>query len=118
LREFSLTKQDRLRSSKDYARLRSGAKKIENSEFIIVHKTNVLNHSRLGITVSKKVGCAVVRNRIKRTVREFFRTNRFLIFESVDINVISKPSAALRSNHILMKSLKEIFLRIDKKINY
>ncbi|WP_459924155.1 ribonuclease P protein component [Desulfatiferula olefinivorans] len=117
MREFSLTKHDRLLRSKDYSGLRSGGKKIETDEFIIVYKNNMLKNSRLGITVSKKVGCAVVRNRIKRTVREFFRTNRFLIVESVDMNVISKRSAGSQNNHTLMKSLNEAFIRIDKKIN-
>lgn len=66
----------------------------------------------MGITVSKKVGCAVKRNRIKRIVREFFRQNRFLIFESVDMNMIAKKSAAFKTNHHLMKSLKDVVIKI------
>lgn len=113
MREFSLTKNDKLLKSRDYNNLRLGGKKIENNEFILIHKNNVLKNSRLGITVSKKVGCAVERNRIKRIIREFFRTNRFLIFKRVDINIIAKKSAAFENTHNLLKSLEKVFIKID-----
>jgi ribonuclease P protein component len=48
---------------------------------------------RVGITVSKKVGNAVTRNRIKRLVREFVRRNEFVPVEC-DVVVIAKRSAA------------------------
>ena len=44
--------------------------------------------SRLGITVTRKVGCAVVRNRAKRLVREAFRRLPGLLPEGVDMVVI------------------------------
>jgi ribonuclease P protein component len=46
--------------------------------------------SRLGITVSKKVGSAVQRNRIRRLVREFFRLNRSRLCTPQDIVIIAK----------------------------
>lgn len=48
---------------------------------------------RLGITVSKKVGTAVVRNRIKRLVREFARTTPGWVPTDVDVVVIAKRNA-------------------------
>lgn len=48
---------------------------------------------RLGITVTKKVGNAVVRNRIKRVVREVFRRNRALFPLSTDVVFIAKQGA-------------------------
>jgi ribonuclease P protein component len=46
--------------------------------------------TRLGITVSRKVGNAVKRNRIKRWIREVFRSHPALFSERVDIVVIAK----------------------------
>ena len=48
---------------------------------------------RLGITTSRKVGNAVVRNRVKRRVREWFRRSRFSIAAGSELLVIARPAA-------------------------
>jgi ribonuclease P protein component len=50
--------------------------------------------SRLGITVSRKVGRAVVRNRVKRQVREWFRVRRHSLDAGLDWVVIGRSAAA------------------------
>jgi ribonuclease P protein component len=50
--------------------------------------------SRIGITTSRRVGGAVVRNRVKRLVREFFRRHQHRIVPAQDVLVIARPSAA------------------------
>jgi ribonuclease P protein component len=52
--------------------------------------------SRLGITVSKKVGSAAERNRIRRLVREFFRLNRSRLSTPQDIVIIAKRNITRR----------------------
>ena len=49
---------------------------------------------RIGITASRKVGGAVVRNRFKRRVRDWFRRSRAQLPEDVDVVVIARPGAA------------------------
>jgi ribonuclease P protein component len=49
---------------------------------------------RLGVTVSRRVGSAVVRTRVKRRVREWFRRNRGVFPPGKDVVVIARPSAA------------------------
>ena len=49
---------------------------------------------RLGITVSRKVGGAVVRNRVKRQVREWFRRSRAKLRTGIDVVVIGRSAAA------------------------
>jgi len=53
--------------------------------------------SRIGITVSRKVGNAVIRNRIKRYVREVFRRIQHDVDPVQDILVIARPTAATAS---------------------
>ena len=49
---------------------------------------------RLGITVSRRVGNAVVRNRLKRRVREWYRRERSALASGLDLVVIARPAAA------------------------
>ena len=49
---------------------------------------------KFGFAVSRKVGTAVVRNRVKRYLREFYRTHRAWIDEDTHIVVVARPAAA------------------------
>lgn len=55
---------------------------------------NGLDHPRLGLTVSRKVGGAVVRNRIRRRLREAYRHNKDRFPPGYDVVIGVKPSAA------------------------
>ena len=53
-------------------------------------------HSRLGLTASRKVGGAVVRNRVKRLLREWFRLHRHELRDDWDLVIIARrPPAGL-----------------------
>ncbi len=54
---------------------------------IIDMKKTMRPHARLGLTVSKKYGCAAKRNRFKRLVREAFRLNPAYTQINFDLNV-------------------------------
>lgn len=82
-----------LRKRAEFIQLASAKHKITVSGFLIVWQKNDLKVARLGLTVSKKVGSAVLRNKIKRYVREYFRRVR-LKLPIVDINVIARHESA------------------------
>ncbi len=50
--------------------------------------------SRIGLVVSRRVGKAHDRNRVKRRVREFFRTRRLALSAKLEVVVVAKPGAA------------------------
>ena len=63
---------------------------------------------RLGITVSRRVGNAVVRNRIKRGVREWFRHSRRGLRPGTDLVVIARRAAAALSGSEIAAALDDL----------
>jgi ribonuclease P protein component len=60
---------------------------------------------RLGITASRRVGPSVVRSRVKRRIREWFRTHRCELPEREDIVVIARTAAASASHAAFEREL-------------
>jgi ribonuclease P protein component len=98
----------RLRKRSEFLDLREAAQKFASRGILVVWQVNNREHARLGVTVSKKIGCAVIRNRIKRFVRETFRSNRSLL-PAVDLNVIARSDAASMDFHDLKRELLKAF---------
>lgn len=79
-----------LRKRRDFQQVTYSGQKQYSKHYIIIQKNNALGYKRLGITASKKIGCAVKRNRAKRIIREIFRLNYNQFPESTDILFIAK----------------------------
>ena len=72
------------------------------------------NHSatnRVGLTVSKKLGCAVVRNRVRRRLREVYRLNEHLFAPGWDIVVVAR-SRCIKAD---FQKLTDAYLSLAEK---
>jgi ribonuclease P protein component len=90
----SFPKGARIRRRSEFLNLSRKGKRINAPNFLIITRPNSRGETRLGITVSGKVGNAVVRNRVKRLIRECFRQYRNRIMPSKDVLIIARKGAA------------------------
>jgi len=83
----------RIRKRADFVRLQRGYRGKKTAHFIVIFAASRETQGRLGITVSRRVGCSVERNRVKRRVREFFRLHRNELQPAHDLLVIARTGA-------------------------
>jgi ribonuclease P protein component len=89
---LSLPKSARLLKRRQFLTMKAaGSVKTGVGAFTVVGRPNGLGFNRLGLTMTKKSGPAVVRNRLKRVVREFFRTHRASWLQGYDLLFIARP---------------------------
>jgi ribonuclease P protein component len=109
--QYSFSKDERLRQRLDFQLvLRRGSRR-HTEHFIVVLRPNALQCSRLGITVSRKVGNAVKRNRVKRWLREFFRLHKPRLPASHDLVIIAKQGAATLAYADVRRELASVLLK-------
>lgn len=105
----------RLRSGRDYQRVYRRRAAVSDTLLLVHACENDLGHPRLGLSVSRKVGNAVVRNRWKRIVREVFRLHRSRLPLGVDLVV--SPRAGEKSDFAAVEaSLVALAGRASKKL--
>lgn len=91
-----------------YAKGRSGV-----SPYLVVYvRPNRRGYNRLGVTVSTKLGHAVVRNRVRRRLREIFRLNQDKLTQGYDMIVVARTRAV----HAEYRELDRAFLRTCGKL--
>ncbi len=83
--------------------------------FTLITCGNPNGAKRLGITVTKKTGNAVFRNRMKRLLREFFRRNKDLFPAGHDVVVMVKKNIPPFTYQETARELTELFSRKDGK---
>ncbi len=103
-RPFRFTRSMRLSTSHDFdAVFRDGLRR-SRGPLVVFMRPNPFAQHRLGLSVGRRVGGAVVRNRVKRRVREAFRTLRPSLPHAYDIVVKVRPheplSAADYESHL------------------
>jgi len=89
----AFSKSERLLDRSDFVNLNRFGHRVRTEHFTVFVARNGLDRSRLGITASRKVGGAVIRNRLKRLIREVYRLHKGLFPADCDIVVSARESA-------------------------
>lgn len=103
MRPFGFSAALRLKKRREFLAVQNGGKKVHLRGFLVflsprkargAEATAEPSPTRLGITVTRKIGKAVTRNRIKRLVREVFRRRRLDFPAGWDMVWVAKQGAA------------------------
>lgn len=90
---FCLPAEHRVKRRHDFLVIKKQGKVHRTSHFLIIIDKKKIGATRLGVTLTRKIGGAVVRNRIKRYLREFFRVEYLSLPTSADISIIGLRGA-------------------------
>lgn len=87
-------KIEKLRKNSEFRAVYRRGRSFSNSILVLYVFKNYKNKNinRLGISVSKKVGCSVVRNRVKRLIRESYRLNKYRFKTGYDFIFIARTT--------------------------
>ncbi|QYR21706.1 ribonuclease P protein component [Paenibacillus sp. sptzw28] len=102
----------RLKRREDFSRIYRNGKSFANSQFVVYWSRQLKAEPfRLGVSASKKIGNAVVRNRMRRLVKEIVRHNADRVVPQLDfIIIVRKPAVGMK-----MKELEKSILHILKR---
>ena len=85
--------RDTLKKNSDFRRLYAKGKSAATSYLVVYCRKNRLDRNRTGYTVSTKLGHAVVRNRVRRRLREIVRLNAAAVKPGYDLVLVARTRA-------------------------
>jgi ribonuclease P protein component len=91
---FDIMKKGRITKSKEYQEVFKAGQSVATRGLVLYRMNNGLTENRIGLIVSKKTGNAVTRNRVRRLLREAYRSNANELAKGFDLVFISRPLAA------------------------
>jgi ribonuclease P protein component len=109
---FGLPRSARLLTRRDFATLREQSERLSTRTFVAEYRPSSQGCVRLGVAISRHVSKrAVVRNRIRRTIRESFRLHRAGL-PPLDILLIARSLSAQQTNPHLRADLEGIWRKL------
>ncbi len=103
-----------LRSAKDFAALQRDSRSRAHPLLILRWRPNQVGHPRIGFSTGRKLGGAVVRNRVKRRIREAMRASDRRPQGAWDILVVCRPDSAAASYSQLSTALDRLLGRMRR----
>ncbi len=106
-----MVKDERLRKSYEFKRVYDRRKSYVNQLLVLNFLPNDLGRRRVGFAVGRKLGKAVLRNRIRRLMRESYRRERERVNEGMDIIFTARAKAIGASYFDIHKAMEELLSR-------
>lgn len=114
-RSAAFAKTQRLLKPTEFKHVFEQRQSAHNAHFGVYAAKNQLGHARIGLVVSKKVSKkAVIRNRIKRQVRENFRLQQD-DFDAYDFVIVAKAPLSAIASATITPQLQPLWLKAIKR---
>ena len=97
-----------LRKRKEFLRVQSSGRRFRRRSLVLLIHQNELTIPRVGFTVSKRVGNAVTRNRVRRRLREIVRAHSDNLCSGMDYVIIALPRTAHTEFAVLCRDLTSL----------
>jgi ribonuclease P protein component len=107
----------KLRSSRQFETVYLKGARVHSSTLVLYGLLNSLDYPRLGLTVSRKIGKAVIRNRVKRRVREIFRTKLQASGPGIDLVVNAKRPIVAAPFPQIRQELQDGLAKLSKLLS-
>ena len=108
-----MKKRFRVKKEKDFDAIFKKGASVANRKFVIYRLENNEQHFRVGLSVSKKLGNAVMRNQIKRRIRHILIEHKNQLVENVDFVVIARKGVEILDYAEMEKNLLHV-LKLSK----
>ncbi len=105
-----------VKNARDFEKIIKTGKLAKNKSFIIYHSDNDLPYNRYGISVGKKLGNAVYRNKYKRKIRAIIDNYKKSYINHQDYIIILRGSAKDKEYHDLEKDYIALINNIRKDV--
>lgn len=103
---------DTLKKNYEFRRLYAKGKSAVTPYIVLYVKRTGRGENRLGITVSNKIGKAVVRNRVRRRLREIYRLNEDKLCRGMDLVIVARGGSVNAS----YQQLEHAFLKASRQL--
>ncbi len=109
---MGIARRKRIRSGRDFREIYAEGRVVRNRQLVIYFRPSPAAHSRVGLSVSRRHGNAVRRNRIKRILREVFRNATDRIPGPLDVILIPRrgPDAEIYAAN------RDAFIHLMRKV--
>lgn len=110
-KKYTLSKKNRLKSKKSFQLVYGSGRTVVDAMSVFYILSDKGEDFKIGLAVGKKLGCAVVRNRVKRLMREVFRMHKAELKTGYHVVWVARRKLTKAD----YKTFERVFLRLAKR---
>lgn len=107
-----MIKTESLKKSYEFSRIYNSGKYFVGKYIVLYVKSNNLNKNKIGIVISRKVGKSVIRNRIRRLIKENYRFYEKYLKDEIDLVFVVRRTEELPNYYTVKKEMKYLFKKL------